>query len=218
MNQRLIQQIGRSQRLRVVNELKRTQGLAVKELAARLGMSYMGIKDMCVDLEKRGFLDTWRQPQKRGRPLLLYRLTERAQELFPAASNPLTLQLLEASQALFGAAAPEKLLFRVFQQKTERYRAQMKGGGLWERATHFAQIRDREGCMSVMEGEGTAEWRLVEHHCPILDLMREFPLVARLEGEMVGRVLGVAVRREEQSVSGLYSVAFVFRGELGAAP
>ena len=54
MNQRLIAEIGKSQRLRVVNRLKRTQGLSVRELAAALGMSYMGVKQHCIELERRG--------------------------------------------------------------------------------------------------------------------------------------------------------------------
>src|SRR5258708_13489462 len=89
MKQRLLQQVGRSARLRVLNELKRTQGLCVADLAARMGMSYMGVKGGCLDLEKRGLLDTWRQPQKIGRPHLLYRLTHPPQHLFPTETNPL---------------------------------------------------------------------------------------------------------------------------------
>ena len=73
MKQRLIQQVGRSARLRVMNELKRTQGLCVADIAARVGMSYMGVKGICLDLEKRGLLDTWRHPAKIGRPQLFYR-------------------------------------------------------------------------------------------------------------------------------------------------
>src|SRR6201996_1490599 len=110
MKQRLLQQVGRSARLRVLNELKRTQGLCVADLAKRVDMSYMGAKGVCLDLEKRGLLDTWRQPQKIGRPQLLYRLTQRAHELFPTESNRLTLDALEAARKLFGPAAPDKLL------------------------------------------------------------------------------------------------------------
>ena len=63
MNQRLITEIGKSQRLRLVNRLKRTQGLSVGELAEALGMSYMGVKQICVELERLGYLDTWRRPK-----------------------------------------------------------------------------------------------------------------------------------------------------------
>ena len=39
MNQKLIAEIGKSQRLEIINKLKRTQGLPVRELATMLGMS-----------------------------------------------------------------------------------------------------------------------------------------------------------------------------------
>ena len=207
MNQHLIQQIGRSQRLKIVNMLKRTHGLAVRELADRLGMSYMGVKDLCVDLEKRGFLDTWRQPQKVGRPLMLYRLTQRAHELFPTASNPMTIEILESAQKLFGPATAEKLLLTVFKNKTDFYKARIKGTTLAERAKWLARLRDHDGCMSDCESaEGTV--RIVEHHSPILDVMRAFPIVEKLEGEMFARLLAAPVRREETSVSGLYCATF----------
>lgn len=170
-------------------------------------MSYMGVKDMCVDLERRGFLDTWRQPQKLGRPLMLYRLTQRAHELFPVASNPMTIELLEAAQKLFGSAASEKLLLLVFQKKAEHYEARLKGETVAERAKWLARLRDHEGYMSVCEN-ATSEIRIVEHHSPILDLLRAFPLVARLEADMFSRLLRTTVRREEHSVSGLFCTTF----------
>ena len=215
VNQRIIQQIGRSQRLKVVNALKRTHGLPVRELAAKLDMSYMGVKDICTDLEKRGFLDTWRQPQKMGRPLMIYRLTQRAHELFPVASNPMTIELLEAAQKLFGQSAAEKLLLIVFQKKTGHYKTRLKGTTLAERAKWLASLRDHDGCMSDCETtEGGT--RIVEHHSPILDLLRAFPIVSKLETEMFARLLGVPVRREESSVSGLYCVTF-FCGNAAAS-
>jgi predicted ArsR family transcriptional regulator len=207
LNQRIIQQIGRSQRLKIINELKRTQGLPVRDLADRLGMSYMGVKDMCVDLERRGFLDTWRQPQKIGRPLMLYRLTQRAHGLFPAASNPMTIELLEAAQKLFGPAAPEKLLLLVFQRKAEDYGARLKGDTVEERAKWLARLRDHEGYMSGCE-TAIGEIRIIEHHSPILDLLRAFPLVARLETDLFARLLRTGVRREEHSASGLFCATF----------
>jgi hypothetical protein len=43
MNQRLIAEIGRTQRLEIVNSLKRSRGMSVNELVDRMKMSYMGI-------------------------------------------------------------------------------------------------------------------------------------------------------------------------------
>ncbi len=208
MKQRLIQQVGRSARLRVLNELKRTQGLCVDDLATRLNMSYMGIKGVCLDLEKRGLLDTWRQPQKIGRPHMIYRLTQRAHDLFPTASNEMTIQALEASRKLFGPSAPEKLLLVVYQQIGERYLVKLKGDALAERATWLARLRDHDGYMAECQTDETGAVRIIEHHSPILDLLRAFPLVAKLESDMFQRLLGVPVLREETVASGLYCSIF----------
>lgn len=206
MNQRLIAEFGRSQRLAIVNQLKRTQGLSVNELAGRLKMSYMGVKQHCLALAKDRYLDTWRRPKPIGRPEMLYRLTQRAHELFPSTSNESTIELLEASKQLFGPAAPEKLLFLMFQKKAERYAAKLKGENLLERGRWLTRLRDNEGCMADFDAEGGL--RIVEHHSPIRDLLAAFPIVARLETEMFQRVLGVPVRREETNASGLYCCTF----------
>jgi len=172
-------------------------------------MSYMGVKGICLDLHKRGLLDTWRQPQKLGRPLLVYRLTQRAHDLFPTASNEMTIHLLEAAQKLYGAAAAEKLLLVVFQKRTGHYASRLKGDTLAERAKWLARLRDHDGCMSEFEeDETTGALRIVEHHSPILDLLRAFPLVAKLETDLFQRLLGAAVRREETVASGLYRATF----------
>jgi len=45
-------------------------------------MSYMGVKQHCVELEEEGYLDTWRRSKGIGRPEMIYRLTARSHELF----------------------------------------------------------------------------------------------------------------------------------------
>jgi predicted ArsR family transcriptional regulator len=212
MNQKLIVEIGKSQRLHILNKLKRTHGLSVGELADVLDMSYMGVKQHCIDLHKSGYLDTWRRPKPKGRPEMLYRLTHRAHELFPTTSNELTIELLNSATKLFGPAAGEKLLFTVFQRKTEHYLARIKGETLEQKAKWLARLRDNEGCMSDLETNSGA-MRIVEHHSPVLDLLRAFPIVARLEAEMFQRVLRVPVEREETGVSGLFCCVFYVGGK-----
>lgn len=207
MNQKLIAEIGKSQRLEILNKLKRTQGLPVREIAAMLDMSYMGIKQHCIELHKEGYLETWRRPKPVGRPEMLYRLTDRAQELYTATSNQFTIDLLHAAQKLYGAAAAEKLLFSVFQSKAADYLAKLKGGTLVDKARKFARLRDHEGHMAEFSSSG-GSLRIVEHHSPMLDLLREFPIVARLEGDLFQRVLETIVRREEQLTAGPYQCIF----------
>jgi predicted ArsR family transcriptional regulator len=206
VNQKLISEIGKSQRLQIVNRLKRTQGLTVSELSDALNMSYMGVKQHCIDLQKDGYLDTWRRPKPVGRPEMLYRLTQRAHELFPQASNAATIDLLESAKQLYGPSAPEKLLFNIFQKKAALYAAKLKGDTLPARVKWLARLRDHEGFMADFVDNGTM--RIVENHSPILDLLRAFPIVARLECELFQRVLHAQVTREESCASGLYRCTF----------
>src|SRR5437899_10288262 len=101
MNQRLISEIGRTQRLEIINSLKRTRGMSVNELVGRMNMSYMGIKQHCITLHRDGYLDTWRRPQEMGRPEMVYRLTRRIHDLFLADSEHCTLVWLRADQTIY---------------------------------------------------------------------------------------------------------------------
>src|SRR3954465_10403256 len=106
MNQRLLAEIGRTQRLEILNSLKRTKGMSVNQLVEKMGMSYMGIKQHCLTLQRDGYLDTWRRPQKMGRPEMVYRLTRRSHDLFPSDSNRFTVELLDAIRDIHGPKAP----------------------------------------------------------------------------------------------------------------
>jgi predicted ArsR family transcriptional regulator len=211
MNQRLLVEIGRTQRLEILNSLKRTQGMSVNELVAKMKMSYMGIKPHCLTLQRDGYLDTWRRPQKMGRPEVVYRLTRRTHDLFPVDSNQLTLELLKSSQEIYGPNAAEKLLYNVFERKTTALKAKAKGETVAERAKWLARLRDSEGHMSQFfaeEREGGPQ--IVECHSPILNLLERYPIVGRLEQEMFEAVLGTRVHREEIRNSGLYECVFRF--------
>ena len=211
MNQKLLSEIGRTQRLEILNTLKRTKGLSVNQLVLKMKMSYMGIKQHCLTLERDGYLDTWRRPQKMGRPEMVYRLTRRTHDLFPAESNQFTLELLQSIKEIHGPNGPEKLLFNVFERKAVTLKAKVKGETVAERAKALARVRENEGFMSQFitdESEGGPQ--ILECHSPLLNLLDQYPIIGRLEGDLFESVLGTRVRREESRASGLYECAFYF--------
>ena len=212
MNQRLLAEIGRTQRLEILNSLKRTKGMSVNELVETMGMSYMGIKQHCVTLARDGYLDTWRRPQKMGRPEMVYRLTERSHDLFKSDSNEFTLELLKSIREIYGPNGPEKLLYNVFERKMKMLKSKAKGDSVFERAKWLARIRDNEGYMAqFVNGETNgASPHVLEYHSPILNLLEQYPIVGRLEETLFESVLGTNVRREETRTSGLYECAFYF--------
>ena len=124
---RIARDIAKPQTFAILDLLKRSTGLPVKELAKAMKMSYMGVKQHCTELEKKGFLDTWRRPGEVGRPEKLYRLTEKAAAFYPESGNELTLEILHSIQQIYGPSAPDKLLFNHFAKKTEAYLKKVKG-------------------------------------------------------------------------------------------
>jgi predicted ArsR family transcriptional regulator len=210
MNQKLLAEIGRTQRLEILNSLKRTKGMSVNELVDKMKMSYMGIKQHCLTLERDGYLDTWRRPQKMGRPEMVYRLTRRTHDLFESDSNQFTLELLRSVQEIYGPNAAEKLLFNVFERKTAALKEKVKGETVTERAKWLARTRDTEGYMSQFTTTEKGGPQILECHTPLLNLLERYPIIGRLEQDMFEAVLGTKVRREESRASGLYECAFYF--------
>ncbi len=210
MNQKILAEIGRTQRLEILNSLKRSKGMSVNELVRKMKMSYMGIKQHCLTLQRDGYLDTWRRPQKMGRPEMVYRLTRRTHDLFQSDSNAFTLELLKSVQETYGPNAPEKLLYNLFERKNALLKAKVKGDTVADRARWLARVRDAEGYMSQFSLEDEGGPQILECHSPILNLLDAYPIVGRLEQDMFEAVLGTSVRREETRNSGLYECAFYF--------
>lgn len=191
----------------IIYAVKRSTGLSVPELAKELKMSYMGVKKHCVALEKLGYLDTWRRPKVVGRPEKLYRLTEKADEIFPQIGNEVTLALLEASTQ-FDSNAAEKLLFAYFQKQTEKYARRTKGHSIVDRASAMAKLRDLAGHMSECVYDREAGLRIVECHNPLQPIFDRYPTVDRMEEQMFERVLNAPVERSVVKVSGLRRFVF----------
>ena len=210
MNQRLIAEIGRTQRLEIVNSLKRSRGMSVNELVEKMKMSYMGIKQHCLTLERDGYLDTWRRPQKMGRPEMVYRLTRRSHDLFQADSHQFTLDLLKSVQEIYGSNAPEKLLYNIFEKTIAVLKAKAKGHTVAERAKWLARFRDGEGYMAQFTNGEEDGPKILECHSPIMNLLDRYPIIGRFEQDMFEGVLGTRVRRQMIRNSGLYECAFYF--------
>ena len=201
----LLREIVHTPVLDIILHLKRSTGLTVKELSLEMKMSYMGVKQHCVELEKRKLADSWRRPKPTGRPEKVYRLTRRADALFPQRGNEWVLELLEAAEQVFGERAAAKLLFTQFQRRNARWRVAMTGESVAARVRELTRLRVAEGYLTLFRtGEGGLE--MVDHHDPCALVAERFPLVHQLDRESVEELLGVPVRQSVEEVSGLKRV------------
>lgn len=191
--------------LGIILHLKHSTGMSVNELCQEMKMSYMGVKQHCVELEKKRLLDTWRRPKAAGRPEKVYRLTSKLEPLFPEMGNDWTLSLLETADQVFGERAAAKLLFSYFQKRTENWQKSLKATNLGGRVKELAKLRLGEGYLTlVREVDGALE--MVDHHDPCGVVASRFSLVQELDRAAVEQVLGVSVERRVEEASGLKRV------------
>jgi predicted ArsR family transcriptional regulator len=201
----LLREMVHSPALEIILRLKQSTGLSVNELCQEMKMSYMGVKQHCVELEKHRMVDTWRRPKATGRPEKIYRLTEKLGPLFPEMGNGWTLELLESAEQVLGERAAEKVLFAFFQRRAERWQRVVKGEKLEVRLKELAKQRLIEGFLTVTR-VGETGLEMVDHHDPFGAVGQRFPLVRELDREGIEKALGVPVTQKVEEAGALRRV------------
>lgn len=191
-----------STRRQIIGLLKRRGEMTAAQMAERIGITSMGVRQHLHSLERDGFVTPVIVRQKRGRPTYMYRLTEAAEDLFPARYGQLTLDLLDHLERLDGPAKVEQLFARRMKHLEQTYRQRMEHRDFAERVDELARIRDDEGYMAEAEAVTDEAYTLVEHHCPIYAIARRYPQACQYEQELFTRTLGGEVRRTEHKIAG----------------
>lgn len=199
-----LRDIARPSQTEILEALKKSEGLPISDLARELGMSYMGVKQHCMTLEKKGYLEVWRVPRSEsgvGRPEKLYRLTPKAAPFFPQAGIELTLAFMEVVREQFGDTAPEKLLFRYFHKRTEQWRRKVAvGKSLVERCTRYVHLWEKEGASARVHHEGGEGLRIEEFHNPLTSIYEQYPSARRFELQMMEQLLATKVTTQERQI------------------
>ena len=70
-------------REKIILLLKKRGAMAIDELSRELSITSMGIRQHLLSLERRGLIEYMTKRQGIGRPAFLYKLTAKADDLFP---------------------------------------------------------------------------------------------------------------------------------------
>lgn len=181
---------------RLLRDVKRLGEATLAELEAEMGLARESLRDHCRALEAQGLLE--RAGVRRagaGRPQVVYRLTERGEELFPRREG----ELLGELARFLDENDREELLERFFVERGARRRPalQQRVAGLSGDALlgEVAAILSDEGYLAESVGEGGAA-RLRLCHCPLRDLVAVSQLPCRAELALVEELLGASLTRE----------------------
>ncbi len=186
-------------KFRVLDRLKRHRESRVNDLARELELTEVAVRQHLQSLEESGLVVPVRQaPRGRGRPSILWSLSEKAERLFPDHHAELAVGLLDATLESFGAQGLEQVLEARGRQQLQAYREQIPAPGapLGERVAALADLRTREGYMAETVAEADGTWLLVEHHCPICAAARRCRGLCHAELDLFRQALGPGVEVE----------------------
>lgn len=204
---------------RILYLIKSKGPQSAAQLARRLGITAMAVRQHLYRFHANGMVEFAVQRRRVGRPLRLWRLTERAAVRFPESHAELTLELISAVRAAFGEAGIDRLLAHRTARQRRDYRARLRGAGasLAERVRELAAIRSEQGYMSEASVRRDGSILLAENHCPICAAAGACQGLCREELALFRSVLGpgVSVERTDHILAGARRCAYMICPQAG---
>ena len=176
-----------------------------------LGISAPGAQQHLAKLAEAGLVEAEDQRHGRGRPRRLWKLTDKGTARFPDRHSDLTLDIIEATRAVFGASGLDRLIRHREETMLATYHEELSGcANLADKVARLAEIRSREGYMAEWEETEPGCYLLVENHCPICAAATVCQGLCRSELEVFQAVMGesVQVERTDHLLAGARRCAY----------
>ncbi len=197
---------------RILLQLKTTGPQPAVQIARRLGVTAMAIRQHLYALRDSGLVTYEDERRKVGRPARIWRITEKAQARFPDAHAELTVEMLAIIRATFGERGLERLMTERTRLQTKTYSERLRAAGksLEARVKALAKIRAEQGYMAEAARQRDGSFLLTENHCPICAAATECQGLCREELMLFSSVLGkdVSVERTDHILAGARRCAY----------
>ena len=190
---------GVSGRKAVLALLKREGPVSADALADKLGVTAMAVRQHLAALADDGLASHEEAARGgRGRPVKLWRTTEKANAQFADSHAALAADLILQMRKAFGEEGLDRLLaLRTAEQEKLYFAETEPRRSLKGKLEALARIRSREGYMAdVKRDPETGDLLLVENHCPVCAAARVCTGLCREELNLFQRVLGDGVKVE----------------------
>ena len=212
-----VQGPGERKTRRAITKLLKTEGpIDSAQLAERLGLTAMAVRQHLYALQREGLVSSEERPVPIGRPAKFWRLTRDADRLFPEAYAELSVALIDSVKDAFGDEGLDRVLTsRCARQRMEYTKRIKPGASLEKKLEELAKVRSEEGYMAEIRKEGKGSYLLVENHCPICAAANVCQGFCSTELDLFRSVLGpgVTVERAEHIIKGDHRCVYRVREE-----
>ncbi len=182
--------------------LKQAPDSSLEELARKLGISKVAALGHLQKLENEGLIDRSYRAGHVGRPSVQFRLTPKANGLFPQSYSEVSMAALEFIERRLGTEAVAQLLTERAREVADRARPRLSGRTLPDRVRELARMRTEGGYMAEVGAPRKRSLEMLEHNCPILALANRFPVACETERRMFANLLRADVDVTHRVVAG----------------
>jgi predicted ArsR family transcriptional regulator len=187
---------GRSTRIEVLELLRRRGHASAEAIAADLGVTPNAVRQHLTNLERDGFVVSTPEKSRRGRPSLLFTLTERADSVFPKRYGQLATMVLQEVQEMGGPDALDEVFERMATRHAGAIARNLEGLEFDEKLRKVVAWIGRAGTLA--EQSDTPEGvKVTIHNCPFRNTALKFPQVCTITPHLISQLLGTAVSQAD---------------------
>jgi predicted ArsR family transcriptional regulator len=181
----------------VLHHLKRHNEMTVAELCDVLGVTSMAVRRHLAGLQKDGLVDCRLVRQSRGRPTYRYRLTPKAESLFPSGLGTMAFDLLDAVFEARGHQGVMEMLTLRDEFLVKKHRPRLEAMTFEDKLREVVKIYSENGFMTEWKKLDDGNYFIFQQHCAIHHLATQYRQICVLEPKLMQSLLGVKVTREK---------------------
>jgi predicted ArsR family transcriptional regulator len=187
---------GRSTRMEVLELLRRKRQCSAETIASDLGVTPNAVRQHLTNLERDGFVISHPERNGRGRPALLFSLTERADSVFPKRYGQLASMVLQEVQEMGGPGALDEVFARVAERHAHAIEDDLEGLDFDEKLHRVVAWIGRAGTLAE-QSETPEGVKVTIHNCPFRNTALKFPQVCTITPQLITRLLGASVSQAD---------------------
>jgi DeoR family suf operon transcriptional repressor len=187
---------GRSTRMEVLELLRRKRRCSTETIASDLGVTPNAVRQHLTNLERDGFVVSHPERSGRGRPALLFSLTERADSVFPKRYGQLATMVLQEVQEMGGPGALDEVFARVAERHARGIEHELEGLDFDEKLRRVVVWIGRAGTLAE-QSETPEGVKVTIHNCPFRNTALKFPQVCSITPQLITRLLGAPVSQAD---------------------
>ena len=195
-------------RVSIVNELRAQGSVSADELADMLGVTKQCVRKHLEVLEREGYVEHAPARGERGRPAHVFRLTPKAEELFPKRYDLFAKSVLRQIGEVWGERGLNTVFCGCASETVALLRPRLEKLSFDARVRRLTELLGEMGYEAEAEKLDDGSYTLTEWNCPQADIAREYRQLCDQELIVYRELLGAEVFRESRIAGGSSRCAY----------